>query len=133
MVFVCKYCCTDTGAPKNYANSWVLCDGYMLGQHRTMGAAAFDGSFAPPAQFEKWEIHPVFPHFPNFRLGQNLSSKALDPLCGVALGIRSLSLCETFLKHFSLLFHNGKIAMLFGIMLTQIRHGRIAHFFQIAL
>ena len=55
-----------------------------LGQHRTMGAAAFDGSFAPPAQFEKWEIHPVFPHFPNFRLGQNLSSKALAPLCGVA-------------------------------------------------
>ena len=78
MVFVCKYCCTDTGAPKNYANSWVLCDGYMLGN-------------------------------------------------------RSLSLCETFLKHFSLLFHNGKIAMLFGIMLTQIRHGRITHFFQIAL
>ena len=59
----------------------------VLRQHRTMGAAAFDGSFAPPAQFEKWEIHPVFPHFPNFRLGQNLSSKALAPLCGVALSL----------------------------------------------
>ncbi len=28
-------------------------------------------------QFEKWEIHKVFPHFPNFRLSQNLLLSAL--------------------------------------------------------
>ena len=36
-----------------------------------MGAALFGGSFAPIVQYEKWEIHPVFPHFPYFRSGQN--------------------------------------------------------------
>ena len=56
-----------------------------LGQHRTMGAAGFGGSFAPIVQYEKWEIHPVFPHFPYFRSGQNLSPNLLAPLCGVAL------------------------------------------------
>ena len=50
-----------------------------------MGAAGFGGSFAPIVQHEKWEIHPVFPHFPYFRLGQNLSPNFLAPLCGVAL------------------------------------------------
>ncbi len=54
-------------------------------QHRTMGAAGFGGSFAPIVQYEKWEIHPVFPHFPYFRSGQNLSSNLLAPLCGVAI------------------------------------------------
>ena len=42
-----------------------------LGQHRTMGTAGFGGSFAPIVQFEKWEIHPVFPRFSYFRLCQN--------------------------------------------------------------
>ena len=50
-----------------------------------MGAAGFGGSFAPIVQHEKWEIHPVFPHFPYFRSGQNLSPNLLAPLCGVAL------------------------------------------------
>ena len=57
----------------------------LLWQHRTMGAAGFGGSFAPIVQYEKWEIHPVFPHFPYFRSGQNLSPNLLSPLCGVAL------------------------------------------------
>ena len=57
----------------------------MLGQHRTMGAAGFGGSFAPIVQYEKWEIHPVFPHFSYFRSGQNLSLNLLAPLFGVAL------------------------------------------------
>ena len=29
----------------------------MLGQHRTMGAAGFVGSFDPIVQYEKWKIH----------------------------------------------------------------------------
>ena len=50
-----------------------------------MGAAGFGGSFAPIVQYEKWEIHKVFPHFPYFRLGQNLAPNLLAPLCGIAL------------------------------------------------
>ena len=50
-----------------------------------MGAAGFGGSFDPIVQYEKWGIHPVFPHFPYFRLGQKLSPNLLAPLCGVAL------------------------------------------------
>ena len=50
-----------------------------------MGAAGFGGSFAPIVQHEKWEIHPVFPHFSYFRLDQNLPPNLLAPLCGVAL------------------------------------------------
>ena len=57
----------------------------FLGQHRTMGTAGFGGSFAPIVQYEKWEIHPVFPHFSYFRLCQNLSPNLLAPLCGAAL------------------------------------------------
>ena len=49
------------------------------------GAAGFGGSFAPIVQYEKWEIHPVFPHFSYFRLCQNLSPNLLAPLCGAAL------------------------------------------------
>ena len=33
-----------------------------------MGAAGFGGSFAPIVQYEKWEIHPVFLHFPYFQM-----------------------------------------------------------------
>ena len=62
----------------------VLFGCFALRQHRTMGAAGFGGSFVPIVQYEKWEIHPVFPHFPYFRLGQNLSPNLLAPLCGVA-------------------------------------------------
>ena len=54
------------------------------GQHRTIASAAFAGSFAPILQFEKLEIHTVFLRFPNFILEQNLSSKPLAELCGVA-------------------------------------------------
>ena len=57
---------------------------FNQGQHRIMGAAGFGRSFTPIVQYEKWEIHPVFPHFPYFRLGQNLSPNLLAPLCGVA-------------------------------------------------
>ena len=57
----------------------------FLGHHRMMGAAGFSGSFALIVQYEKWEIHPVFPHFPYFRSGQNLPPNFLAPLCGVAL------------------------------------------------
>ena len=60
--------------------------GVILGQHRTIGAAGFGGPFAPIVQYEKWKIHTVFPHFPYFRLGQNLPPNLLAPLCGVALG-----------------------------------------------
>ena len=59
------------------------------GQHRTMGTAGFGGSFAPIVQYEKWEIHPVFPHFSYFRLCQNLAPNLLAPLCGVAIEIDS--------------------------------------------
>ena len=65
-----------------------------LGQHRTMGAAGLSGSFVPIVQYEKRGIHPVFPHFPYFRLGQNLSLNLLAPLCGVALDI--ISACPAF-------------------------------------
>ena len=54
-------------------------------QHRTMGAAGFGRSFTPIVQYEKWEIHKVFPHFSYFRLGQNLLPNLLAPLCGVAI------------------------------------------------
>ena len=36
-----------------------------------METASFSGSFGPIVQYEKWGIHPVFPRFPYFRLGQN--------------------------------------------------------------
>ena len=52
-----------------------------------MGAAGFGGAFAPIVQYEKWEIHKVFPHFPYFRLGQNLVPNLVALLCGVALVI----------------------------------------------
>ena len=42
-----------------------------------MGAAGFGGSFAPIVQYEKWEIHPVFPHFSYFRLCQNTARISL--------------------------------------------------------
>ena len=69
----------------NYTSLTVLIFECILRQHRTMGTAGFGGSFAPIVQYEKWEIHPVFPHFPYFRLCQNLSPNLLAPLCGAAL------------------------------------------------
>ena len=36
-------------------------------------------------QFQKREIHTVFPRFRNFELAQNLSLSFLAELCGVAL------------------------------------------------
>ena len=50
-----------------------------------MEAAGFGRSYAPIVQYEKWEIHPVFPHFSYFRFGQNLSPNLLAPLYGAAL------------------------------------------------
>ena len=64
---------------------WRNSDRKDLRQHRTMGAAGFSGSFAPIVQYEKLEIHPVFPHFPYVRLCQNFSPNLLAPLCGAAL------------------------------------------------
>ena len=58
----------------------------FLGQHRTNASADLSGSFAPVLQFQKWEIHTVFPHFWNFEPAQNLSLSFLADLCGVALG-----------------------------------------------
>ena len=63
-----------------------------LRQHRTMRTAGFGGSFAPIVQYEKWGIHPVFPHFSYFRLCQNLAPNLLAPLCGVAINFRGGSL-----------------------------------------
>ena len=59
----------------------------FLRQQRTMGPAGVGESFAPIVEYEKWEIHPQFPHFPCFRLCQNLSPNLLAPLCGSALKI----------------------------------------------
>ena len=68
---------------------------FILRQHRTMRTAGFGGSFAPIVQYEKWGIHPVFPHFSYFRLRQNLAPNLLAPLCGVALNSHALSQCAT--------------------------------------
>ena len=73
----------------------------LLRQHRTMGTAGFGGSFAPIVQYEKWEIHPVFPHFSYFRLCQNLAPNLLAPLCGAALTLHTRASLLT--QHFKLL------------------------------
>ena len=52
-----------------------------LGQHRIMGQGDSAEDFDPS---ESMGVHPVFPHFPYFRSGQNLSPNLLAPLCGVA-------------------------------------------------
>ena len=41
----------------------VLTKAYNLRQHRTNASSDLSGSFAPVLQFQKWEIHTVFPHF----------------------------------------------------------------------
>ena len=67
-----------------------------------MGAAGFGGSFDPIVQYEKWEIHKVFPHFPYFRLGQNISPNLLAPLCGVALrGVVAMTNEKVFAMSFA--------------------------------
>ena len=48
-------------------------------------SADLSGSLAPVLQFQKREIHTVFPRFRNFELAQNLSLRFLAELCGVAL------------------------------------------------
>ena len=75
----------DTGIYNRSTAFPLLLSLLYLRQHRIMEAADFGGSFAPIVQYEKWEIHPVFPHFSYFRLRQNLSPNFLAPLCGVAL------------------------------------------------
>ena len=65
-----------------------------LGQHRTNASADLSGSFAPVLQFQKWEIHTVFPHFWNFEPAQNLSLSFLAELCGVALEEQIYGFCN---------------------------------------
>ena len=55
----------------------ILLSGRVPEQTLIQSAAAADGSFAAMLQFEKLEIHKVFPRIPNFALQQNLSSSAL--------------------------------------------------------
>lgn len=55
-----------------------------------MGTVGFGESFAPIAQYEKQDIHPVFPHFSYCRLGQNLSPDFLAPLYGAAFIISAI-------------------------------------------
>ena len=51
-------------------------------QHRTIASADLSGSFAPFLQFQKQEIHTVFPHFRNFELALNFSLRFLAELRG---------------------------------------------------
>ena len=62
----------------------------LLRQHRTIASADLSGPFAPVLQFQKREIHTVFPRFRNFELAQNLSLSFLVELCGVALQFNEL-------------------------------------------
>lgn len=49
-------------------------------------SSAAEQRISPPAvQFEKWKRHPVFPHFSNFRLWQNLLLSALASLFRASL------------------------------------------------
>ena len=68
-----------------------------------MGTVGFGESFAPIAQYEKQDIHPVFPHFSYCRLGQNPSPDFLAPLYGAAFIISAISLE-------SVAAHSGSIA-----------------------
>ena len=45
-----------------------LCEN-AIRQHRAIGSADLSGSFAPVPQFQKREIHTVFPRFRNARTG----------------------------------------------------------------
>ena len=75
-----------------------------------MGAAGFGRSFAPIVQYEKWEIHKVFPHFSYFRLGQNLAPNLLVPLCAIALKIPGQEIsARGFLRIFGLF--RGKVPL----------------------
>ena len=54
-----------------------------------MGTAGFGGSFSPIVQYEKWEIHPVFPHFHTFTCVKTLPESpcplmryCLNKMCG---------------------------------------------------
>ena len=55
------------------------------GQHRTIAATRFAGSYPPILRFEKLEIHTVFLHVSNLDLVKNLSPDLLAELCGVTL------------------------------------------------
>ena len=48
-------------------------------------------ALGPPVRLRQREIHTVFPHFPYFRLGQNLPPNLLAPLCSVALKVPFIS------------------------------------------
>ena len=57
------------------------CRSFFLSKYPLMKSSAVaGGSFAATLQFEKLEIHKVFPSFPNFDLHQNLSPSTLADL-----------------------------------------------------
>ena len=58
------------------------------GQHRTIAATRFAGSYPPILRFEKLEIRTGFLHVSNPDLAKNLSPDLLAGLCGVTLVIR---------------------------------------------
>ena len=68
----------------------------ILGKLRINRLRLNSESFGPAVQFEKWEIHPVFRHFPNFRLSQNLSLSALADLIRASLGLLNLLAVAVF-------------------------------------
>ena len=70
----------------------------LLRQHRTIASADLSGSFAPFLQFQKREIHTVFPRFRNFELAQNLSLRFLAELCGVTLPNIRAADCPCFIS-----------------------------------
>ena len=58
-------------------------------------SAALSGSFVPPVQFEKLEIHKVFLRFSNFHSCQNLSLLALvDFIIGYLSSLTSQCSCR---------------------------------------
>ena len=81
-----------------------------------MDTAAFAESFAPIVQCEKREIHSVFPLFSHFPLGQNLSAKALAPLCGIAIRKGRVAKCAE--KNTSVNSEKGWPMCLFAVELS---------------
>ena len=75
---------------------------FGLGKLWTNRLRLSSGSFAPIMQYEKREIHTVFPHFPHFLLEQNLSLSALADLIRASLEIFS-SFCKYGGQHLTIL------------------------------
>ena len=49
--------------PPEKVEAAAICGGTTFRQHRTIASADLSGSFAPFLQFQKREIHTVFPRF----------------------------------------------------------------------